>query len=386
MRKEVARAIDDAVARGETPCAMALLWRRDEERLFYAGGHADMGRNVPVDRDTIFRLYSLTKPMTAVTAMTLVERGELDLMAPVSDFLEGFQNQQVMEPNGKTVPAARPVQVRDLFSMTSGLCYPGEASPAERAMTKLFDAVAKEEQAGEQPDTVSLANRIGRQPLAHQPGERWLYGTSADILGAVVQIVAGKPLDQFMAEALFEPLGMEDTAFWVPEERQPRFATLYEHRNGMLAPYQNTFLGLGSYLARPNFLSGGAGLTSTLDDVLRFARMLLGQGELCGERVLSPRSVAWLSHNHLSARQLSLLDWDSLYGHGYGGLMRVLMEPAQASSMGVAGEYGWDGWAGSYMTVCPAEDMVLLLMQHRTESGMTPLTRKIRNIVYAHLS
>jgi CubicO group peptidase (beta-lactamase class C family) len=377
--------MDAAISRGETPGALTLLWRHDGEKLYHASGYADLGRNVPIARDTLFRMYSLTKPITAVTAMTLVERGDLDLFSPVGDYLESYKNQQVAVGDNRCVPVTRPMLVADLFSMTSGLCYPGDATPAERAMTKLFEAFTAEAQAGSQPDTLSVASRIGRQPLAFQPGDAWLYGASADVLGALVQVVSGKALDVYMAETVLEPLGMTDTGFFVPAEKKDRLATLYEHKDGMLSRFTDNFLGLNDFLSRPNFISGGAGLVSTLDDELRFARMLLGEGQLCGERVLSRRSVQWLSQNHLSPKQADTLNRDSMIGYGYGGLMRVRAEPARSFSLGVPGEYGWDGWSGVYVTVCPQEDLILLLLQQRTGNGITPLTRKVRNIVYSQL-
>ncbi len=385
MRKDLARVMDETTARGETPCALVLLWQDGEEKFFYASGHADLGRNIPACRDTIFRLFSLTKPMTAAAAMTLAERGDLDLIAPVSEYLYGFQNQRVALSDTETEPVRRPVQVRDLFSMTSGLCYPGEATPAERAMARLFADFSAEEAAGRQPDTLTLAKRIGQQPLAFQPGEKWMYGTSADVLGAVIEAVSGKPLDEYMRESLFDPLEMKDTGFFVPEEKRNRFATLYERKDGILSPFVQNHLGLNAFLSRPSYIAGGAGAVSTIDDMLRFARMLLGEGTLGNTRVLSPRSVAWLSHNHLNAKQLEGLEWDSLYGYGYGGLMRVLMDPARSFSLGTEGEYGWDGWTGPYMSVNPKDHLALLIFQQKTDSGITPLTRKIRNIVYSHV-
>jgi CubicO group peptidase (beta-lactamase class C family) len=385
LRKEIARVMDEAVAAGETPCALTLLWKRDEEDFLYASGHADLGRGTPICRDTIFRIYSLTKPMTAVAAMTLAERGALDLLAPVSDFLEGFRDQRVALNDTDTEPVKRPVQVRDLFSMTSGLCYPGETTAAERAAKEFFEEIDRETAEGNPPGTLAVANRIGGLPLLFHPGERWQYGTSADILGAVIEAVSGKPLDEYMAKAVFAPLGMEDTGFFVPEEKRNRLATLYERKDGILSPYPEGHLGVNPYLAKPANISGGGGAVSTIDDVLSFARMLLGKGALCGTRILSPCSVEWLSQNHLTDRQRESVYFDSMYGYGYGGLMRVLEEPAKSFSLGVAGEFGWDGWTGPYMTVCPKEDMILLMMLQRTDSGITPLTRKIRNIVYSRI-
>lgn len=386
MKKDVARVMDEAVARGETPCALTLLWRRGEEKFYGESGYADLGRNLPVTRDTLFRLYSLSKPITAVTAMTLAERGLLDLYAPVSEYLPGFCDQRVALSDTKSVPVKRAMLVRDLFSMTSGLPYDGTGSPAERAMDALFRDLQAEARAGEPADTVSVANRIGRLPLAFHPGARWQYGVSADVLGAVVQAIVLKPLEEYMAEAVFEPLGMKDTGFYVPEEKRARLATLYEHKDGILSPVLFEPGSMEDCFTRGGPQLGGGGLISTLDDVLRFARMLLGKGEAFGERVLSARSVEWLSQNHLSAEQMSTIPWDSMDGYGYGGLMRVLLEPARGFSLGVAGEFGWDGYAGAYLSVCPAEDLILLVLQHRAGSGTNALTRKVRNIVYGALN
>ncbi len=386
LKKDLTRLMDEATARGDTPCALATLWRGGEEKLFLTSGHADLGRGTPVQRDTIFRFYSLTKPVCAVAAMTLIERGLLDILAPVGDFLPAFKQQRVAVSDTKTVPAKRPMLVRDLFSMTSGLCYAGDATPAERAAAAMFDQFYADTAAGNQPDTVTFANRMGEAPLAFSPGEGFQYSTSADVLGAIIELASGKPLDQYMQETIFDPLGMDDTGFYVPEGKQHRLATLYEKRDGILCPFSGNHFGPSQYLTRPNFLSGGAGLTGTADDVMKFGRMLLGEGELCGERVLSRYGVDWLRQNHLTQKQMDMTTFDSLLGQGYGGLMRVLLKPGQSFSLGAVGEYGWDGWAGAYMSVCPAEDMVLVMFQHLTGAGTNELARKMRNVVYASLN
>jgi len=385
MKKDITRVMNEAVAHGETPCALTLVWHDQEERFFHASGMANMGQNIPIRRDSLFGIHSLTKPMTAVAAMTLVERGDLDLYAPVSDFLPGFCNQRVAISDAKTTPVTQPMRVYDLFSMTSGLCYPGDATPAERAMAALFAEFEKESLAGNQPDTLAVANRIGGLPLAFQPGEKWLYGTSADVLGAVVQAVTGKPLDETMAEAVWQPLGMVDTGFYVPESKQARMAALYEHKDGILSPVIAASGGLDDRFSRRNYCSGGGGAVSTIDDILAFARMLLGGGELGGERILSQRSVAWLTHNHLSPAQMATIPWDTMNGYGYGGLVRTMLEPSRSYTLGIAGEFGWEGYAGAYMTVCPQQDLILLMLQHCADSPLSPLMRKVRNIVYTRL-
>ena len=383
-KREIMRVMDEAVANGEAPCASIAFYRHGEEKLRYVCGMADIEAAKPLREDSLFRLYSLTKPVTAVTAMALVERGQLDLLAPVKEFLPGFA-QQTVAVGDQLVPAKRDVTVRDLFSMTSGLTYPGEGNRAEQSMAKLFDLWMERRAAGDVMDTQTLCNEIGKQPLAFQPGEGWNYGTSADVLGTVLEVASGQKLDALMNEVVFSPLSMRDTAFFVPLDKQERFTTLYARREGKLHPFLDLNLCVGDYITPPRFLSGGAGLVSTLDDMLRFARMLLGRGALDGERIISERSVAYISQNHLNEQQLRFANWDSLLGYGYGGLMRVLMNPAMSFSLGEVGEYGWDGWTGPYMTVCPAQDMTIVMMQQRTDCGITELTRKVRNILYAHL-
>lgn len=384
LKRDIETLIGEATAGGVTPCVSMLLWRGDEEALYLSAGHADIQNERPVARDTIFRLYSLSKPMTAVAAMTLIEQGKLDLIAPVSDFLPGFKNQQVAVGETEREPVKRPVQVRDLFTMTSGLPYPGENAPAERLMKALYEQLDKEAQEGSPLTTKDAANRMGQLPLAHQPGEKWMYGTSADILGAVIEVVSGKPLNEYMTEALFEPLQMADTDFYVHEDKHARLAVMYERKdNGLSVHPQNGKL--HGVFSLPNVLEGGAGIYSTLDDAMAFGRMLLGGGKLRKERILSQNAVSWLSENHLTEPQMSCFNWDTTIGYGYGGLMRVLLSPGKSFSLGVKGEFGWDGWTGTYMSVCPAENLVLVVMQQLAGAGTNEVIRKLRNVVYANI-
>ena len=275
LKRNIETVLNEAVFSGQTPCVSVLIWQGDEEAQYHMSGFADLQENKPVTRDAIYRLYSLTKPMTAVAAMTLIERGNLDLMAPVSEFLEGFKNQQVALSDTELEPAERPVKVRDLFTMTSGLPYPGESTPAERRMAALYQQLEAETAQGKSPTTIEAANRIGQNPLAHQPGAKWMYGTSADILGAIIEVVSGKPLNEYMTEALFAPLSMTDTDFYVHENKRDRLVTMYELKDSALSehPLNHKLHGVFSL---PDVLEGGAGVYSTIDDVMTFGRMLLG--------------------------------------------------------------------------------------------------------------
>ncbi len=384
MKQDIERVLDQAVAQNQTPCVSVLVWRDEEEALFQTAGYADIAEHKPIARDTIFRLYSLTKPMTAVAAMTMVERGLLDIMAPVSDFLEKFKDQQVAVSDTELTPAKRPVKVRDLFTMTSGLPYPGENTPAERMMMTSFLQLEQEIAQGKPISTLDAANRIGQVPLAHQPGEQWMYGTSADVLGAVIEAASGKPLNEYMEETLFGPLGMTDTGFFVPEEKSGRLATIYELKDNALSVHPE-HAKLRGVFSLPDFLEGGAGVFSTIDDAMVFGRMLLKGGKLKKERILSQNAVGWLSENHLNDQQQNSLNWDTLLGYGYGGLMRVMLSPGQSFSLGVKGEFGWDGWTGTYMTVCPERRMVLVVMQQLAGAGTNAVIRDLRNVVYANV-
>ena len=238
-------------------------------------GMADAARGIKWTNDTIVRLYSMTKPVTAAAAMILLDRGQLDLFDKVSWYIPGFRNQTVLNENGRE-PVRNEVCIKDLLDMTSGLAYPDRSYPAGAVMQDLYDKICEEVAAGHPTNTMGYANRIGQQPLAFQPGEKWMYGSSADVLGAVIEAVSGKKFGDFLRDELFEPLGMVDTDFWVPEEKLGRFAENYEERDGKLVPCLWQHLGL-TYLCRkpPEFQSGGAGLCSTMDDYAAFAEMLL---------------------------------------------------------------------------------------------------------------
>ena len=384
IKRDIDLVLDTAVAQSQTPCVSVLLWHDEEEALFQMKGYADIEEQKPITRDAIFRLYSLSKPMTAVAAMTLIERGKLDLLAPVSDFLEGFDGQQVTVSDTELEPARRPVQVRDLFTMTSGLPYPGENTPSERLMMASFVQLEQEIAEGKSVSTLDAANRIGQVPLAHHPGEKWTYGTSADVLGAIIEAVSGKALNEYMQEVLFAPLQMADTGFGVSEEKRDRLATLYELKDNVLSvhPEQAKLRGVFSL---PDFLEGGAGIFSTIDDTMAFGRMLLKGGKLKKERILSQRAVQWLSENHLNDQQQGSLNWDTMPGYGYGGLMQVLLSPGKSFSLGVKGEFGWDGWTGTYITVCPEKNMVMVVMQQLAGAGTNAVIRNVRNVVYANI-
>lgn len=377
LQKRLTDCIARAVEAQEVAGASVLVLRHGHEVVYAESGMADMETSRPFTRDAIGRMYSLTKPVTATAAMVLVERGQLDLCQPVADFLPGFRDQQVWTPQGLT-PVQRPVTPMDLLGMTAGLCYPGE-DPAGRAASGLFAQLQEAVQAGEGIPTVELCNRMGELPLAFQPGSHFRYGTCADVLGAVIEVVSGKPLAEFMQQELFDPLGMKDTAFWVPESKRGRMPRIYQHP-GALIPYDRINLGVGDYSHAPAFASGGAGLVSTLDDYAALATMLLQGGRCVSGQLLQPETVAFLTSAQLGPQPQADV-WNSLDGFSYGKLMRVMQQPGRYPGLSRMGEYGWDGWLGCYFANFPQEDMTILMMAQRTDLGTGPLTRRLRNLI-----
>ena len=370
----------------ENQCAgMTVLVRRNGEDVLYAqAGLADIEAQKPISDDSIFRLYSQSKPVTAAATMILVERGLIDLMDGVDKYLPGFRSPKVVDAQGNITPAYRAPWIMELLGMTAGLSYPGE-DPAGQYAARVFEDAHAQILAGGGIPTVEFMNRLGEQPLAFQPGTHWRYSTCADVLGAVIEVVSGKRFGDFLREELFEPLGMVDTAFWVPEDKRERFVTCYKRTPEGLRPWLDMNLACGVYDRDPAFESGGAGLVSTLEDYSHFADMLLNKGEYQGKRILSPASVEFMTAPQLNDAVRRDL-WDSLDGYNYGKLMRICDEPERMAGLAVRGEYGWDGWLGSYFCNMPDQGITILSMQNTTDCGTSPYVRRVRNAVLAALS
>ncbi|URZ16585.1 serine hydrolase domain-containing protein [Clostridium felsineum] len=365
-----------------------LMIIKDGKEIFYhENGLANREKKIPVKRDSIFRLYSMTKPITAAAAMILLERGQIDLYDPVSKYISTFKEQMVDSKEGR-VKARREVMLKDLLSMTSGLVYGGGNNRAGKDTEVLFEEIDKRLFSDNPMSTLEIASRLGQCTLSFQPGENFEYGTSADVLGAVVEVATGKRFGEFLRKEIFEPLGMKDTGFFVPEEKRGRLVRTYaEDGKGDLELYTGNHLGIIHSMDRePAFQSGGAGLSSTIDDYAKFANMLMNNGELNGIRILKPHTVKYLTSGSLSKEQQKGLDsWESLCGYSYGNLMRVMKDCSRAGDLATLGEYGWDGWLGPYFCNCPKERLIFLFMIQKKDAGTTTLTRKLRNIILSSM-
>ena len=363
---------------------LSLLIRKDGKELCcLQAGMADRESAVPVKRDSIFRLYSQSKPVTSAAVMLLAERGQIDLMDEVDRYLPGFRNPRMVKADGTIEPLLRAPRISEMLSMTSGTCYP-DVDPAGQFAARVFEEQQERQRTDGGLGTVEFCNRLGEQPLAFAPGTHWRYGTSADILGAVVEVVSGRSFGEFLRKELLEPLGMKDTDFWVPPEKQERLVTAYVRDEAGLKPYQVEHLAVGRYDAPPAFESGGAGLVSTLDDYMAFAQMLMNGGIWQGHRILSEATVRHMTSPQLT-RKTQRDMWDNLNGYNYGHLIRICDQPGRADLLAEAGEYGWDGWLGTYFVNLPASGVTFLMYQNTKDAGTTPVVRKCRNILATYL-
>ncbi len=366
--------IYDAVLAGEIPFGNLLVRKDGEEICYLENG---------ITRDAIFRLYSLTKPVTSAAVIKLMEQGKLLYSDEISSFLPGFIKPWALT-GGKIQRIPREVTIRDLMSMTSGLVYgdfPGRAGEDAR---KVFNEIDKRLLTDHPLTTVEIANLFGVGVLNSAPGETWNYGTSADVLGAIVEIVSGMPFGEFLKKEFFEPLEMEDTGFYVEKKKAGRLAKSYRKTEKGFEPYHGNYLGINNAMDRkPAFESGGAGLVSTIDDYSHFAQMLLDKGVYKKRRILEEASVEFMTSPKLEPRQKENLGWGVDYpGYSYGNLMRILENPGMSSVMGSRGEYGWDGWLGTYFCNCPKEHVTILFMTQRTESGWLPVVKRLKNVLY----
>lgn len=383
-REAMDRLLQREIAEGREKGASALLLHKGKEIYYNQFGFADAEKGLPMQRDTIIRLYSMTKPITAAAVMMLAERGELDVQDPVSEYLPCFQNPMVWDEEKGEVSAEREITIYDLLNMTSGITYPDEETEPGRRMQRVVEKFVAERSAGKRVDTMDYIHGIAAVPLVFQPGDRWMYGFSADVLGAIVQVVSGKSFGEFLREEIFEPLDMKDTGFFVPGEKLGRFAQAYDLTDNGLIPHCGSHLGeyYGEDVA---FESGGAGLVSTIDDYSHFALMLVQRGNYRGHHILGRKTVEFMTRNHLTEHQRRTFDWESARGYGYGCLMRILMDQGEAGTNASLGEHGWDGWTGNYVTMDPAEKLVLLYFIQRCGAGTTTAVRKLRMAAYGAL-
>ena len=370
---------------------LTLISRHGETAHLSVMGSMDRERNKPMATDTIFRFYSMTKPITSVALMQLHEQGMFQLTDSVSRYIPQWRDLQVMTggdwPNFETRPADRPMSMRDVLSHQSGLTYGFMEGQLERAYNK-----ADVYQAGsmEGRDLQSMIDRLAEMPLKFSPGDNWNYGVSTDVCGYLVETISGQRFDEYLQEHIFNPLGMEDTGFDVPPEKIDRFAANYERgpdRKLRLLDDPAT----SNYADPQTFFSGGGGLVSTAHDYHRFCQMLLNGGELDGARLLGPKTIELMTMNHLpdgqdlSDRALGTFSETANDGVGFGLGFAMIVDIPRTQNVGSLGEYYWGGAASTIFWIDPVEDMIVIFLTQFMPSGTFNFRGQIKQILYPGL-
>ncbi|RKM59964.1 class C beta-lactamase-related serine hydrolase [Butyrivibrio sp. CB08] len=335
--------------------------------------------------DSIYKIFSMTKPVTAVAAMMLYERGELDLMSKVSDYLPGYKDCKVVSSEGIR-KAQNQITIRDLLNMTSGIVMTGDFGEAERLMSKIYKEARIQRESGILKSNVDICNKLAEAGVAFEPGETFRYGYSADILGGVIEVISGMKLSEFFKKEIFTPLNMEDTDFKIGEGKEFRQAVLYRRdKKGKVVRAEDDVrrrLEMETPTRDPWFERGGAGLYSTAGDYAHFAQMLLNKGSYHGKELIGRRTMEFMTSPQLSEAQLQTNDFESCIGYNYGNLFRILTDPAKAASNGSIGEFGWDGLAGTYFFVDPNEELIFIYMQQIAEGLDFSFLRGLKQIIY----
>ena len=354
-------------------------------------GHADMEAKKPIADDTIYRIYSMTKPICAVAAMILWEEGLFELHDQVKWFIPSFADQKVFRSGTLTAPryepVSEPMEMWHLFSHTAGMTYGFVyANPVDQ----MYRNAGFEWGTPQGKNLAEVIDVLASLPLMFQPGTEWAYSMSIDVLGRVVEVLSGMTLGEFMKKRIFDPLGMNDTGFFCPEDQAHRLAALYVPNPADKKAVRSDAMGAGA-LHKPVAELGGGGLVSTMSDYVKFAEMLRGGGQLNGVRILGPRTVELMGSNllpnnaDLTAFGRPLFSETTFDGVGFGLGMSVTLDPATAKVPGTPGDFGWGGAASTNFTVDPLEDMTYTIMTQLLPSSTWPIRSQLKQLVHQAL-
>ena len=386
--ERIATTVERSINDGRIAGAVTLVARHGKIAYFKAVGNADRDAKKPMRTDSIFRICSMSKPLTSVAVMMLYEEGRFTLNEPVSDFLPEFKNMKVLDPPwpqdktsppGALVDAKRPITIFHLLTHTSGLTYGGAR------LSKAYRDAGVTTGLVQQEGTIAEGvKKMASVPLLFQPGDVWEYSLADDVLGRLVEVVSGMPFDKFLEERLFKPLGMKDTCFFLPEEKVARLATAYTYypEKGLQPILYGQVVKEGEfdagysadypYRGPRTYFSGGAGLCSTAEDYYRFCQMMLNGGELNGVRIISRKSVELMSQNHVQGKR------DDGYGLGFGDIS----EPKQLTELGSVGAYYWGGFYYTTFVIDPKEDLIAIFMGQLHPTGGLNLDSKAIRLAY----
>jgi CubicO group peptidase (beta-lactamase class C family) len=372
---------------GKIAGCQVLVSRYGQPAYFCSLGLMDRERQKPMADDTIFRIYSMSKPITSVALMTLYEQGHFQLNDPVHRFIPEWRDQKVWVSGDVDAMELRapetPMTMRHILSHTAGLTYGATNHPVDKAYRR--HGVNRD-----RSETLrTFVEKLALVPLRYQPGQSWMYSFATDVCGYLVEAISGKPFDQYLQETIFDPLGMPDTSFWVRPEKLPRFAANYQRQPDKSLklvddPERST------YLSNPSFFSGGGGLTSTTADYFRFCEMLRRGGELDGARILGPRTIDLMTRNHLAGGKdltqmaIGAFSETAYEGVGFGLGFAMTLDEVAAGSLG-EGDYYWGGAASTIFWVDPLEDLVVIFMTQLMPSATFNFRGQLKNIIYSSI-
>lgn len=367
------------IEQGKMAGMVTLVARHGKIAHLESHGYADIASQKPMTPDTIFRIFSMTKPITGAAVMACLEENWFNVVDPVSKYIPAFANVKVWD-DGELVEPENPITVQDLYRHTSGLTYGGlhGSHPVDEMYT--------EANLGDSGKTAAeFADAIAAMPLRYQPGTKWHYSMGMDVLGRLIEIWSGQSFGEFLHERIFEPLGMVDTSFRLDPSKADRLATLYAVNDD--PPLQVVDSIVGDYGADTKFEGGGGGLLSTPLDYYRFAQCLLNGGILDGKRILGRKSVQFMRSNALTPEQMPVAfeGLEPFAGFGYGVCVKVMQDPAAGGWQGSKGDFGWGGYAETYHVIDPVEDLVAINMVQCVPSMHYPIRKEFRMAVYQAL-
>ena len=388
-----------------------LIYRKGEIAYLDIQGQQDRERSIPLKRDTIFRIYSMTKPITSVALMTLYEEGKFQLDDFVYKYIPSWKNlksyQSGKYPNFKTKTLDNPMTIKDLLSHQSGLTY-GFSQQTEVDKAYREKGIGRMESLHTNQTLEDMIHLLSEVPLEFTPGSSWNYSVSTDVIGYLIELLSNMPFDTFLKEKIFEPLNMNDTGFYVPENKLNRFAANYIFNDGKELGESMSLVNkdtkesgppiliedpmISPYSKNPTFFSGGGGLVSTIDDYLNFCIMLLNNGSYKNHQILSKKTVNLMTNNHITDKK-DLLEtasgrWaETTYaGIGFGLGFQILLDPVKSQITSSKGEYGWGGAASTVFWVDPKEDLITIFLTQLVPSSAYNIRRELRTLVYSSIN
>lgn len=372
--KEIGTIVNGLINEKKIAGGIVLVAKNGKLVFHEPYGVMDLESKKPIERDTIFRIYSMSKALTCAAALILHDEGKLDLEAPVSKYLPDFKDLKVRDGD-KERPAEREMTVEQLFLHTSGITYGNAQGSPTQVMMELTETMDKDS------DLALMTKKMGQIPLPFEPGTKWQYGAGIDVIGRLVEVVSGQPLDEFLEERLFKPLGMIDTAFYVPAEKQERFATNY-YSDGKGRMIIRDDPAKSGYLRKPGLLSGGGGLVGTASDYMRFLLMIANDGKAGDKQILKRETVDLMRTDRVP----KMAGWvkfgeEERTGVGYGLGFSVTTEAHKNNPHAKKNEYGWGGAASTHYWLSPDDDLVVVTMEQRMP--YSPETEeKLKPVIY----